>query len=118
MRCSRSLSPRSLQAESAPASATAPVPWTSSLNDGSFFRYRSRTANAESFDRSSHWRTAHAVALLHGVDEAIEECVVLVAAEALLPDAEIARVLEQIGSLGADVEPDREHLHGLMPPDV
>jgi hypothetical protein len=58
MTSSRRRRPASRDARVTPASATAPVPWMSSLNDGWVARNASSTVNAASMARSSHWITA------------------------------------------------------------
>ena len=57
-RSSVSLRPMTRHAPSSPASATAPVPWISSLNDGSTLRYLFMIVSAFSLRKSSHCNTA------------------------------------------------------------
>ena len=57
-----------------PASATAPVPWISSLNDSTRSRYRSMMSSALSLRKSSHCtQRAGEDTSSHGVDEFVEQ---------------------------------------------
>ena len=110
------LRPRSAHAPTRPASATAPVPWMSSLNDGRLFRYRSRTSNAVSFEKSSHWTTARGQRARDRVDDLVHEREVLGAAEALLANAEVRRALEEVLAIGPTSRTTGSDRYGLTPP--
>src|SRR5690554_1047229 len=51
-------------------------------------------------------------ALLHGVHEIIEEGIIFIAAEALMPHAEVDRIADEIDTLGADIERDGHRMEG------
>lgn len=54
-------------------------------------------------------------ALLHCVYELIKERIILVSAKALMPNAEVDGIADQIDALGADIERDRHGMEGAHP---
>ena len=111
--CSPSRPPVTRSAEKMPASATAAVPWMSSLNVRMRSRYFSSSRNAWWLAKSSNWTTTPGKSSHARGHELLDQRVVVGAGQPRLLQAEVERVAAQLRIVGADVEQDRQAQVGM-----